>query len=556
MLAIAKRICEEYAARDKALYSANVGTMSFAPVRESLHTQMQGCHMVVASMKRCLQSFSVVPNVTQSGFHDLMLNALLPNIYARFWDRCEPYILKYHGLTKADELIAISTPRQFGKTTALCMFAAAALVNVPGYVGAVYSKGKRQALLVSQKTRAFLREIPEAAARVSKENDESTVLLWPDGTTSSLLTLPGVPNASRGLAVTQILLDEAAFMNRQLILGDVVPMLGVRGRSIVVVSTPPTVRGAAFFSELFDAVLDDGTRVFAQIVLEAICATCKEAKLDTCPHMAHIRPQWKDEHRDRVQRAIYAGDMSHYRREVLGLMESPDLYCFDDKSVIHAFDRPPHTFRSPPHSIILCIDPSGGGSGSDTSWVFLSTTLGGDLVILGSNTVCMKFCHPDKEVEMIKKDLECIRSNHIFRPSLLVIVVEANHCFLRAMQIAEPLTVYKPCHVYSQDTCAPNLRRVGVWVTDTDKVRFISQLNAALTRRKVMTHSPYYGSAESRHTLVQQACDYRRILKVTNEETKVRYGGKDNGKKDDIIMALLIGYYYMCVFNVEGKHQT
>ena len=362
--------------------------------------------------------------------------------------------------------------------------------------------------------------------------------------------MPGRADKCRGFRPVQVLLEEAGFVDQELFYGTIVPTLGVVGRSCIAISSPPKDGFSNFFSKLFECKTPSGKLVFAQVRLEAMCKACKEEKADTCPHSAHIRPSWKDEYRDQLQRAIFSGNMEWYRREVLGITETPDLACYDTPSVVTAFSKPPYKFTQIPPHVYLVIDPSGGGTGSDTSWVFLAHSPTGDLVILGSNTISMKRVHPSKEVEMLRADIEQMRSIREFQYSTLYIIIEANHCHLRAHQIAEPLIVYTPCIVYSQDS----LQRIGVWVTADDKERFVQQLSSAFLRHRVTTYANYIGDINTKSILMQQACDYRRVLKPGRykETNKAIYTGKGVGK-DDIIMSLMIGNYYSEVIRYECR---
>ena len=82
----------------------------------------------LAAIEKSLDSFEGYPRSdTQKQFHDSMINACLPHIYGDQWENVRERVLATRGLSNIMYEMLICSPRRFGKTTSVSMFAAVML---------------------------------------------------------------------------------------------------------------------------------------------------------------------------------------------------------------------------------------------------------------------------------------------------------------------------------------------------------------------------------------------------------------------------------------------
>jgi hypothetical protein len=81
-------------------------------------------------------------------------------------------LLVKYGVTKFTKAGLMTTPRQFGKTTGMAMFAAAAARNIPGWSMTVFSPTKRQSDNMRDIALDFACSFPDGRERTNKRGEK------------------------------------------------------------------------------------------------------------------------------------------------------------------------------------------------------------------------------------------------------------------------------------------------------------------------------------------------------------------------------------------------
>ena len=125
----------------------------------------------------------------QRMFHDNFLRACAKI----FWktekpgefDKCHEKILESNGWDSLRQEVLVSTPRRFGKTISVSMFAAAMLYSCPKLEMSIYSTCKRISQKLLLNVQKFLQliylELDTPPMKVIRQNMEEIVLLGNDG---------------------------------------------------------------------------------------------------------------------------------------------------------------------------------------------------------------------------------------------------------------------------------------------------------------------------------------------------------------------------------------
>jgi len=146
-------------------------------------------------MKRCLQALNSLDNTKwqrsfhQKQFHDHFLRASARVFFktspAGAFNRSYQHILRTYSWDHLSQEILVSTPRRFGKTISVSMFAAAMLYAAPSVEVSIYSTCKRISQKLLKNVYMFLSIIHETlntpTYKVIRSNMEEIVMAGPEG---------------------------------------------------------------------------------------------------------------------------------------------------------------------------------------------------------------------------------------------------------------------------------------------------------------------------------------------------------------------------------------
>lgn len=116
----------------------------------------------------------------QRRFHKAMLQSALKRIYMEEFAVKAPKIMKDLDYDEIKQQVIISTPRRFGKTMSVAMFAACALWAIPRIAIAIFSTSRRASRALLIQIRKFFVMLPGGRQMIIKDNEET---MWIQGTT-------------------------------------------------------------------------------------------------------------------------------------------------------------------------------------------------------------------------------------------------------------------------------------------------------------------------------------------------------------------------------------
>jgi hypothetical protein len=143
------------------------------------------------------KGFGVDRSTTQVQIHKEFIESCLPKIYEATWATNSARILKQFNVKQLIQEVLVVMPRRRGKTYSTAMFAAAALLCIPGCSCIIFSTGERTAkMLMTVITDMIERSFANGAFKredfqFETNNKETMVFFGPDGSKRSLMCLPG-----------------------------------------------------------------------------------------------------------------------------------------------------------------------------------------------------------------------------------------------------------------------------------------------------------------------------------------------------------------------------
>jgi hypothetical protein len=162
---------------------------------------------ILEKMQYLLETgFGVSRSPTQVQIHKEFIESCLPKIYEATWTNNSARIMKQFNVKQLIQEVLVVMPRRRGKTYSTAMFAAAALLCIPGCSCIIFSTGERTAkMLMTVITDMIERSFSNGALKkedfhFETNNKETMVFFGPDGTKRSLMCLPGSVRVSQILS--------------------------------------------------------------------------------------------------------------------------------------------------------------------------------------------------------------------------------------------------------------------------------------------------------------------------------------------------------------------
>ncbi len=153
---------------------------------------------ILEKMQHLLETgFGVQRSPTQVEIHRQFVESCLPKIYEATWTNNSARIMKQFNVKQLIQEVLVVMPRRRGKTYSTAMFAAAALLCIPGCSCIIFSTGERTAkMLMTVITDMIERSFANGALKkedfhFETNNKETMIFFGPDGTKRSLMCLPG-----------------------------------------------------------------------------------------------------------------------------------------------------------------------------------------------------------------------------------------------------------------------------------------------------------------------------------------------------------------------------
>lgn len=157
-----------------------------------------------------------------------------------------------------------------------------------------------------------------------------------------------------------VIMEEAAFMRREVFEIVIAPLMSVMYTAILAISTPDDSDN--YYSVLLTQKDEEGNPLFRVLPVGLACEACqKEGKAAECQHNRDQMPAWKSEKAQKIQKQIMSADA--YARENMGLITNKKAYAFRGRDVEETFRQRPLAVKGGVGVVYIMIDPSGGGSG-------------------------------------------------------------------------------------------------------------------------------------------------------------------------------------------------
>lgn len=206
----------------------------------------------------------------------------------------------------------------------------------------------------------------------------------------------------------------------------------------------------------------------------------------------------------------------------------------------------------PPGYVYVGIDPSGGGQQSD--YAIVSIVYDGiRAIIIAMDTVSSD---DSLEVEqMVYHHLAGIRSIPLLRPSVIRVYVEINHSLYEGSRILRQCSKYRFSPIEMQTTKTGSGSKLGVFTSHATKQAYVDIVTDLLrdeslhfTDSPVPPHTQELSFTTMSKLLVEQLKAFRKIKKTPRDKTAdvntVYFSGKGQGRKDDLLLALMIALYF------------
>lgn len=491
----------------------------------------------LSMLDKALRSMDVERSEMQIQFHEAFTQASLRFICRDDKDADIQKIMAARGWDNIKQQVLCLTPRRFGKTYAVAMFAAAIITIIPGSEQAIFSTGRRASQKMLETIQMFVvtlkKNLNIKGLKLLKFNQEMLVYESPEdsanGVRRAIYSYPSNAKTLRGVGGDILFLEEAAFMSMDVFYEIVTPLLEMQTTSLIAISTPQD--STNFYSELFDLKGSDGEALFNTIKVSLICDSCMDSEHpERCTHRTHLLPPWKSKAKLAMVREIYGDQTDLLQRESLGAITQDASSVFPEDALTTIFSRgrqsPPTKI---PRAIYISCDPTGGGASRMCLVAFL--LFGGSAYVLrldaqrARNAVEIREC--------LFAHIRAVRES--FPDSRIIFMCESN-MGQEASHIYEMLSRTPNCE------CVSDSKRDGILTTHERKELYILEL-----QRYVMTESIYFcttASTEGVDALKREMIQFKRVV-VDNPRVRAKffYTGKQSGQ-DDTVMAVSMGLWW------------
>ena len=492
----------------------------------------------LAMLDHALCSMDVERSEMQIRFHEAFIQASL-----RFICKDDPHvdiqeIMTARGWDNLKQQVLCLTPRRFGKTYAVAMFAAAVLVTIPGGEQAIFSTGRRASQKMLETIQMFVvtlkKNLKLRGLKLIKFNQEMLIYESPEdsarGVRRAIYSYPSNAKTLRGVGGHILYLEEAAFMSMDVFYEIVTPLLEMQSTSLIAISTPQD--STNFYSELFELKDHEGNPMFNTIKISLICDKCmKSDKPEQCTHRTHLLPPWKSRAKLSMVREIYGDQTALLQRESLGAITQDAASVFPEEEITVTFakalvDSPTMT----PRTVYVSCDPTGGGA---SRMCLVSFIIYGGSVYVTSINAC-RAQNARAIQEQLRTHLQSTRA--MFPRAPIVFMCESN-------------MGQEASHIYAMLTDVPGIKcisdgkgRDGLLTTNERKESYVLEL-----QRYLMTDTMFFCKSierEGMQMLKKEMLQFRRIV-VDNPRARAKfyYTGKDRGQ-DDTVMAVSMGFWW------------
>ncbi len=390
----------------------------------SVATSASRAYEVMDRLTEILHLFDRPPHsqrfLLQIRLHDRMRSCLAPRIFGKDFAAERVNIMNRYGFNRIDRVNFYEIPRQFGKTTAVAMFMAAALVTVPnlriGVISMTLAAARGEGLLGEIKAQlAYLMTLDEVQGyglRVMK-NSESLLRVELNKTDVRRVVAYAATKAIRGSTFCMIAVDEAAFIDDWVFVDLLFPIARRAHVGLIVFSSPAK---DANLGKIFNVTMRrGGPKTWA---IRLVCDPCfKLGIVGSCAHRKHEIPTHSTREGDAEIAELYGNKhQAAYDREIRGLAaEPPDPHMFNPIFVERFLKNAAH-LPNDCLEVVISVDPAAGTARPETSIselaIVTTVAVRGCLILVGVDS--MVFTRFEETESLIIQHVHAILS----RPQL------------------------------------------------------------------------------------------------------------------------------------------
>jgi len=466
---------------------------------------------------------------------------------------------KYGFPRKMLQFIWISMSRQFGKTTCVAFLMACLLVSCPIRI-LLFAQNERSSknllgfmknyvslLLgfddarITEWSATVIRLLPEG---VNKDNiKQSSRKTYPGS--SWVRSLPTGTDNLRGMSADVYIIDEAAFIDPDMLYSAILPM-AMNGKALTIMMSSSN-NTECFYETLPDVKLPNGKPVMFPIRASMVCMTCVEngQKEEACPHNIHDMPPWRSNESLDISKALMPPDV--FAKEIQGFAVDAEHYALERKQVDYM------------KSIECVVDSI--GNASPFIWFFIDTPGGGNqrlgskLAILGVHVHRGVFTITNIENQHVTdinhQEHVCqdhfnamMRDQRYAKKYMKNVFVETNLSNVQASSVHEHLRRerYQPIYLIEQKKKNKENLDYGVLTTNEVKETGLKMLQFLINNKRIKRLAHLVGTnADKDYEEFCKQLGYLRIEEIgENSPTpKCRITGKGQLTQDDLAISLI-----------------
>lgn len=170
-----------------------------------------------------------------------------------------------------------------------------------------------------------------------------------------------------------------------------------------------------------------------------------------------------------------------------------------------------------------------------------------------------------REITALRRFCTKLRSVPAISGAIFVFLIEANHCWVRAKDVANAALEFKPCEIVSEKD-VDGERIPGIWMTHHQKDQ-MNKHTAFFLKLEIMhilavnhKRAPLVTLEDDPEAIIRKFTDqfkmYRQKIYVpadsSKEASKIDWTGKSLGTCDDMMMALMIALWWGANFLNES----
>lgn len=373
--AVAKRDADEYREQqERAVVHERweYAAMRDAPAVAGTGMQCEGDHLVqrIEAALAYLDTVGYERSKHQRVFHRAFLSTSYALLYGDTLHQHLVRLLEENGWSELRAECICVTPRRFGKTVGVALWAAVCLCVLRNHDISIYSNNQRASkmmLLMIYKIVKKLQDNPEFAGKiVSLNKSEQLNYITGEGYENIVYAYPAKAETLRGTGsrakTGTVICEELAFMPLEVVYDIVCPTLTRRNVNFIGITTLQDT--TSFAVGMMDAKFDNGSSVFLQVNFSLVCDPCREAGTpETCKHLLSDIPHWQSQSQHNKLEAIMRGSLDVYMRELKGFQMDANVQPAFLPAAVDALEQPGAMFSRTitVNHVFVAVDPACGG---------------------------------------------------------------------------------------------------------------------------------------------------------------------------------------------------